>query len=101
MALLSSLLRGLSPRGLVNRSGTSENGNAPTKRNFTCEANRHFVSIYDNRDLRFSAGVFKHFLKFVRVFLYIDIDGPITIGFPSLPAEGSGIGAVNNDLFGH
>jgi hypothetical protein len=45
--------------------------------------------------------VCKHFIKLIRVFLYVDIDSSIPVGCPSLIAEGSGIRAVNNDFICH
>ena len=59
------------------------------------------MSVDYDRDLHLSLGVSEHFLQFFRVFIYVDVDGPIPVGCPSLVAEGSGVRAVNDDLICH
>lgn len=95
------MLYDLSPRGFYCRSVAAEKGNTPSEGNLAKEAHRHLVPIDYDRDLRFSFGVDEHFIKFVRIFLHIDVNGPIPVGCTSLIAEGSGIRAVNDDLVAH
>lgn len=92
---------GLSPRDIFHRSGPPEKRHAASQGSITREADRCFVSVDYDRDLHLSPGVGEHFLQFLRVFIHIDIDGPLTVGCPSLAAEGSGIRAVNNDFICH
>jgi len=90
----------LSPRNLFHRSGPPEKRDASSQGYITCEANRYLVSIDYDRDLHLSAGAGEHFLEFFRVFIYVDVGGPIPIGCPSLVAEGSGIGIMGYTYFG-
>jgi hypothetical protein len=92
---------GLSPRGSFHRSGPTEKRDTAPERDITGEADCYFVSIDYDRDLRLSPGVDEHFLKFVRVFINVDVDSPVAVGCPSLGAEGSGIRAINNDFICH
>ena len=59
------------------------------------------MSVDYDRYLHFSLGVSEHFLQFFRIFIYVDVDGPIPVGCPSLVAEGSGVRAVNDDFIRH
>ncbi|MCK7507065.1 MAG: hypothetical protein MZV70_25410 [Desulfobacterales bacterium] len=45
--------------------------------------------------MRLAAGIGQHFFKFFRVFIDIDVYGPVPIGFPSLVAEWSGVCSVD------
>jgi len=91
----------LSPRGSFHRSTNSGERDAPLHRSIPHKTNRHLVSLDYDRDLCLSAGIGEHFIKLVRVFLYIEIDGHFPIGCPSLLAEGSGVCTINNDLIWH
>jgi len=90
-----------SPRNLFHRSGSPEKRDTTAQGYITCEANRYLVSIDHDRDLHLSAGAGEHFLEFFRVFIYVDVGGPIPIGCPSLVAERSAVGSVNNNFTGH
>lgn len=88
----------LSPRDLLHRSGSPEKRDAAPHGYIPREADGYLVSIDYDRHLRPSTGIGKHLVKFIRVFLHIDIDSLIAIGCTSLAAEGSGVGSVNNDF---
>ena len=95
------IFRGLSPRALSQRSGSPENRDSAAKRGIPGKADRCLVSFNYDRDLHLTPGVVKHFFKFLRVLIHINIHGLLPIGFPSLAAEGSGIRSVYDHLFIH
>jgi hypothetical protein len=86
---------------LFHRSGSPEKRDAASQGNITREADGYLVPVDYDRDLHPSPGARKHFLQFLRVFIRIDIDGPLTVGCPCLVAKRSGIRAVNDDLLFH
>jgi len=94
-------ISGLSPRNSFYRSASPEKRDTSSHGNITREADRYLVSIDYDRNLRLPFGVSEHFLKFLRVFIYVDIDGPVPVGCPSLGAIWSSIRAVNDDLVHH
>ena len=87
--------------GLLHRSGTSENGDAAAQGNISGETDRDLFAFHNHGYLHLAAGISQHFLQFLRVFIYIDICGPVAVGCPSLVAEGSGVRSVDDDLFMH
>jgi hypothetical protein len=60
-----------------------------------------FAPVNDYGDLIFSAGVGQHFLQLFTVFLDVDKHGLAAVGCPSLDAEGSGKGSIDNDFLFH
>jgi hypothetical protein len=94
-------MQDLSPRDFFNGSRATENRNAVPHGSLASKTYRHPISLDNDRDLHLSPGVGKHFLQFLRVFIHINVFSPITIGFPSLIAERSGICDINDDFIRH
>ena len=86
---------------MFHRSGSAEERDTASQGSIARVADHYLVSFDYNRDLRLSPGIGEHLLQFIRVFIYIEIDGPISVGCPSLVAEGSGVRAVNDDFICH
>jgi hypothetical protein len=98
---LVSFLFGLSPRDLFHRSGPPEDRNTTPQGSIARETGRYLVAINYDRDLSLSPGVGEHFIKLLRVLTYVEIDGPIPVGCPSLFTEGSSIRPIDNNLISH
>jgi hypothetical protein len=92
---------GLSPGDLSHRSGPPEKRDAASQGNIAREADGYLVAINYDRDLHASSGVSEHLSQRLRIFINIDIDGPLSVGRTSLVAIGSGIRAVNDDFVCH
>ena len=89
---------GLSPRDLFDRSRPAENRDAAPKGTIPHETDRHLVAFHNDGGLHLAAAPGQYLLQLLLILIHIDIDGPVPIGCPSLVAEGSGIGAVNDDF---
>ncbi len=87
--------------GSFHRSGAAENRDAAAQGYIPDESDGDFFTLYKHGNLYLAAGTGKHFFQLFRVSVHIDIDGPVSIGCPSLITKGSGIRSVYDDFVRH
>ena len=84
--------------GPVYWSGTAEERDAAAQGNLPGETDHDLFTLHNHGRLLPASSQSKHLLQFFGIFIHVHVNGPVFIGFPSLVAEGSGIGAVNDDF---
>ena len=90
-----------SPRWCFHRSGAAEKWNAAAQGNLPGKTNRDIFTLHNHRHLLPAARQGNQLLQFLGIFIHVHENGAIPVGFPCLVAEGSGIGAVNDDFVRH
>ncbi len=88
----------LPPAALFERSGSPVKRDTATEGRLAGEADRHPSPLHDHGHLLPASTQGQHLRELLGVLSHIHVHGSIAIGCPSLAAEGSGIGAVNDDL---
>ena len=93
MAIILQLFQPIH-EGPSNGSGEADPGLSP-------KANRDLISLNDDGDGHFPAGVVEHYLQILDVGIDVDKSCPFSVGHPGLRAVWSPVGAVDDNSFAH